>query len=170
MLQRGLKSEGMFSNMYAFFAYNIPGTIIVYGILFGTFHLIKSRPVSRLIRKYSFSGIFFFMLLDGNFESLTYFTMKQLRIFFSADSVHKITNILLLYFYFAVCFICVGSLLWMRCIYKSRIVYLLENRRESNLGLTCYIIDNGLIAVIFGTLHQLLLTYPNAQLAALILF
>lgn len=58
----------------------------------------------------------------------------------------------------------------MRCIYKSRIVYLLENRKENNLGLTCYIIDNGLIAVVSGTLHQLLLAYPDAQLVALIIF
>lgn len=61
-----MNSEGIFSNMSAFFAYNIPGTIILYGILFGIFHAIKAKPISRLIRKYSFSGIFFFMLLDGN--------------------------------------------------------------------------------------------------------
>lgn len=118
MLLRGLNSEGIVSNMHGFIVYNIRGTLIVFGFLYGTFQLLRARPVSRMVRKYSFCGIFFIMLLDGNVESITYFTMRELRIFFSANPAHKITNILILYFYFTVCFICVGSLLWMRCIYR----------------------------------------------------
>jgi hypothetical protein len=75
MLYRGVKKDGMI-NMYGFFAYNLPGTILIFGLLCGIFYVLREKPISRLVRKYSFFGIFFFMLLDGNVESITYFTMR----------------------------------------------------------------------------------------------
>lgn len=61
--RNGNKGGGFINNCYSFFVYTFPGTIITYFIFLGLFKLVRKRPASRLIRKFSIIGILITMIL-----------------------------------------------------------------------------------------------------------
>lgn len=61
-------------------------------------------------------------------------------------------------------------LLWFKFHYGKKSRYLFDEESSSNnLVISSTMFDRGIICVLFGVVHQLLLSYPNIQIGILLL-
>lgn len=74
-LGRNVNGGGFVNNCYSVFVFSIPGAIFIYIVMLLLFKAWKNRPISRLFRKYSFYGLLFPFIFEGNIESLTYYSI-----------------------------------------------------------------------------------------------
>lgn len=65
-LGRNSQGFGFFANNMDFFYYELPAIFISYIIFSMLFRALFNYPISRFIRKYSFSGILLFLVYEGN--------------------------------------------------------------------------------------------------------
>jgi hypothetical protein len=134
----------------------------------GLFKLVKNRPASRLIRKFSFFGLFIPMVFEGNIEWLTYYSIGEMTLFFSASLQHRLINVFIVFFQLIVTMISVGSVLLFKYHYRRLIFYFIEDKRNNGLGVLCQTVDNGIICMLFGIAHQVLFARPQLQLFVLL--
>lgn len=74
-LARNSNGGGFMNNCYSIFVYCIPGAVFIYIVMLLIFKVWKNRPVSRLFRKYTFYGLLFPFIFEGNIESITYYSI-----------------------------------------------------------------------------------------------
>jgi hypothetical protein len=168
VLARDEGGGGFVSNCYPFFVYNLPGTFFTYLVLFTLFKIVSRRPASRLIRTFSFFGVLITMIFEGNIESLTYYSIGEMNLFFSADFRHRLINIFITVFQFIITIVAVGSVLFFKYHYRRLIFYFIEDKRNNGLGVLCQTVDNGIICMLFGIAHQILFSRPQLQLFVLL--
>jgi len=78
-------------------------------------------------------------------------------------------NIFIIFFYFSVLFTATASIFWFKFCYIRKLRYLLEGYNNKLTGCINYTIDQGIICILFGAAHSLLLERPQSQIFALIL-
>jgi hypothetical protein len=107
------------------------------------------------------------MLCEGNIEQYSFYLFGELTTFFSASFRHKLVNLFLLAFFFVVVFSATALYLWFWSSYKKRLGYFVDNSKLTSGGVIGYTIDKGVVCLLFGAAHQLLLASPNLQLLVL---
>lgn len=107
------------------------------------------------------------MLCEGNIEQFSFYIFGEFTTFFSANFQHKIVNCAILFFFMMVIFCSFAFYIWLWSLPRCRVSYFTENIKVRLNGLLSYTIDRGVICVLFGAIHQLLLYKPNLQLLAL---
>ena len=63
---------GFFTNNLDFFFFELPVSLMIYGALAILFRLLFNYRISKYIRKYSFYGIFLFLVYEGNVEQFAF--------------------------------------------------------------------------------------------------
>jgi hypothetical protein len=109
------------------------------------------------LRKYCFKGIIFFIFFEGNVEEFTFYTLLELKLFFSHNVLHKGVNTLLSVFWFAVIFFSFAVLPFCFFCYGRKIKYLVEDCRPIAFSLIAATIDLGLVPLASGLIHSLFL-------------
>ena len=108
------------------------------------------------------------MIFDGNIEELTFFTFSQFRCFFSRSVYHKFLNVFIVIVFSLTIIIVFALPLWFKFHYGRKSRYLFEEQSTNILVIVSTMVDRGIICVLFGLAHQLLLSYPNLQISILI--
>lgn len=90
-------------------------------------------------------------------------------LFFSADVKHKLVNSFILIVGLLTLLFSVLGILYFKQTYKKKICYLIDEKKNNNLGIFCHIIDSGVICFMFGAIHQASIKSPNLQILLLIL-
>jgi hypothetical protein len=109
-----------------------------------------------MIRKFSFLGILMLMIFEGNVESLTYYSIGEMTLFFSSNLQHRFINVFIVYFQLITTIFSVGSPLLFKFHYRRLIFYFIEDKRNNIFGILCQTVDNGIICLLFGIVHQIL--------------
>ena len=134
----------------------------------GIFWLIRDRPASKMIRKFSFLGILLTMLFEGNIESLTFYSFGEMSLFYSANFMHRFINVFIVFFQLIITIFAVGSVFCFKFLYRTLIFYFVEDKKNNSLGILCQTVDNGVICLLFGIIHQILFARPQLQLMVLL--
>ena len=128
----------------------------------------KEWKFSVIFRKYSFAGTLVMMSLEGEIEGSTFFITEELLNLVSRGFQHNLLNLFFVYFYFIILMVAAAIFMLFKSHYKSMSKYFLETK--SNLrGVYSSMIDRGIICVLLGFVHRILLDSPNEQLVALLL-
>ena len=131
------------------------------------FNLTFHWKISKIFRKYSFFGILIIMVMEGNIEQFTFYLLGELTIFFSACFTHRIVNIFIVFFFYLVFTTGFAIFIFFKICYKKHLNKFIENSKANWVGMIGYTIDRGVICIIFGAAHQLLLSLPDYQILTL---
>jgi hypothetical protein len=145
----------------------LPFILFLVCILKVLFKIFFHKPISLLFRKFEFWGILLIMMFEGSIENLTFFSLAEFKAFFSACFKHKLLNLSILLLFFLLLFTVIGLLFWAKFHYGQRVKYLLDESQSKLPVIWGIIIDRGIICVLFGSVHQLLINAPNLQLFVL---
>lgn len=132
------------------------------------FYLLQRWSISIIFRPYAFYPTLIFALLEGNIESLTFYSFKELQTLFSFSLYHKFINVLSAIILFFVFFVCFGICLLLKYHYKKKTRILIDTVRSSFTSVLSISFDRGMIIFVLGATHQLLLPFPNIQMYTLI--
>lgn len=149
------------------FVYSIPISLFIYLIFLLAFRLSFRWKFSRIFRKYFFTGILLLMISEGNIQQFIFYILSELLLFYSGNLKHKMVNLFIIGFLFSIIFVTLACFFWFRAYYCRKVRYLIEQSKSSLIGIVCSSIDRGLICLIFGVAHRILLNFPNAQLLVL---
>lgn len=114
---------GFYANNLDFFYYELPFMFMIHFLLAIIFNLLFNHRVSLLLRKYSFYGTLLFIIYEGNVESFAFYFFAECKNLFSADLIHKIANVLMIYFFFLLIIFVIGGMLWFTYHYKKLTKY-----------------------------------------------
>lgn len=141
-------------------------------IIFLFFHIcfrqLQRWSISIIFRPYAFHPTLIFALLEGNIESLTFYSFKELQTMFSFSLYHKFLNVLSIFILFFLFFVCFGVCLWLKFYYKKKTKIMIDAEKSSFFSILSTSFDRGIIIFILGATHQLLLPFPNIQMFTLI--
>jgi hypothetical protein len=140
---------------------------IIYLLFLLYYKITKRWPISDLAKKYSFFGIFFIMIFEGNIEELTFFAVGELMLFISCSQTHKFVNVFVVFFLFVVTVFSFSFLVWVKVHYQHKAKHFLENHHHHLPGIVCSMVDRFSIAFLFGVVHRVMIKAPDAQLGAL---
>lgn len=129
--------------------------------------LVKNSYIRRLLLKYTMAIIVLLMVIQGNVEQYSYYMFAELSNFFSASFRHKIANVSLIAFFYIFILSSVG-IVWFICLHYKDNGKVLIKGRYNKLNLLIIMLEKGVICILLGLIHQLLLNDPNLQLFLLI--
>ena len=118
---------GFFANNFEFFFYELPGILLIYVIFSLAFRLLFNYRISKYIRKYSFYGVLFLIIYEGNVEQFTYYFFSECRLLFSATFTHKMGRVFMLLFFFFLLVFSVSGLTWFWFHYRKLVKYFMED-------------------------------------------
>ena len=118
---------GFFANNLDFFFYELPGSILIYILMYFAFKTLFNYRISKFFRKYSFSGIILLIIYEGKVEQFSFYFFSECRNLFSRTFSHKLAHVFMLFFFFILIVFCVGGLVWLRFHYKKFIKYFMED-------------------------------------------
>ena len=155
---------GFFANNMEFFFYQFPLAIGTYVLFLWLFKALFNYRISKYIRKYAFYGILLFIIYEGNIEQFAFYFFRECQNLFSFNFSHKISNVLMIYFFFLLIVFSVGGLLFFTFHYKKLIKYFLEDSKESNMGAVLFqSLERAIFPLAFGCVHALLLQHLFIQ-------
>ena len=142
---------------------------MIYALLYGFFRLFFNYRVSKYFRKYAFSGVFLYIMYEGNVEQFAFFFFSECKNLFSANLSHKMANVLMIYFFFLLIVFSIGGLLWFYYHYRKLCKYFLEESKENNMeAVIIESLERSVFPLVFGCVHALFL--DNLPLQTGILF
>ena len=97
------------------------------------FKMLFNYRISKYIRKYSFYGILLLIVYEGNIEQFSFYFFSECRNLFSRTWAHKMSRVLMLYFFFFLIIFAVGGLVWFKFHYKKLVKYFMEDQKETSL-------------------------------------
>jgi hypothetical protein len=155
-IERNPNGNGFFSNNLDFFFYELPGILLVYLLLFLAFRAIFKFKVSKYLRKYSFYGLLFLVVFEGNIEQFSFYFFTECSYLFSASLRHKFVNIFIIFFFFVMLVFAVGGLAWFRFHYRSMLKYFMEDSKKVRLrSILCESLERSAFPLLFGSVHAL---------------
>jgi hypothetical protein len=159
---------GFFAINLDFFFYELPGILAVYLLMALLFRATFRSSISKHLRKYSLWGIALALVFEGNFEQFAFYFFAECRTLFSASLAHRLANVFLLYFFFAMLVFAVGGLVWFRFWYRKLLKYFLEDSRKRRLAAVAFeSLERAVFPLLFGAAHALLLDNLLVQTAVL---
>lgn len=129
ILSRNEEGLGFFANNLDFFFYELPFSFIAYLILSLAFRTLFNYRISKYLRKYAFSGIFLFIIYEGNVEQFAFYFFSECKTLFSINFSHKIANVIMIYFFFLMLVFSIGGLLWFFYHYRKLVKYFMEDSK-----------------------------------------
>jgi len=162
--------EGFMANSSEFFINSLISNLIIGFAACILFLLFKKYKASKIIKKFSISGFILLLIFSGNIEYLTFFVFREFECFFSTDFVHKIVNLFIVLFFFLVIFVSISLLFWCKPIYKKLIKYMTAEYQSNMNGIIAKTVDQGIVCLLFGATHGILLNFPKIQLFTLLIF
>ena len=158
ILSRNPNGLGFFSNNLDFFFFELPLAFGTYFLMACIFKVLFNYRISKYIRKYSFYGIFLFIVYEGNVEQFAFYFFTECRNLFSANFSHKIANVVMIYFFFMMIIFSVGGLLFFTFHYRKLVKYFLEDSKESNMeAVVIESLERSVFPLVFGCVHALLI-------------
>ena len=168
ILERNENGLGFFANNLDFFFFELPLAFATYFIFACIFRLLFNYRISKYIRKYSFYGIFLFIVYEGNVEQFAFYFFTECRNLFSVNFAHKISNVVMIYFFFVMIIFSVGGLLFFTFHYRKLVKYFLEDSKEGNMeAVLIESLERSIFPLLFGCIHALLIDYLLIQTIAL---
>ena len=168
MKSRNPDGLGFFTNNLDFFFFELPVAFLLYGIFALIFRLLFNYRISKYLRKYSFYGIFLFLVYEGNVEQFAFYFFTECRNLFSANFSHKIANVVIVYFFFLMVVFSVGGLLFFTFNYRKLVKYFLEDSKESNIeAVVIESLERSIYPLVFGCTHALFI--DNLALQTIVL-
>lgn len=112
-IEKNNLGEGFWVNNIDFFYFEMPVMLVMYLCLCLLFKLLFNYRISLLFRKYSFCGLLLVIFYEGNMEQFSFYFFLEVQQFFSLSGFHKITNVVLVLFFFIAIVFAVGGLVWI---------------------------------------------------------
>lgn len=148
--------------------YSIPYFAVSLAIFYVLFRITFQYRVSRVFRRFTFACIAFILLVcEGNIEQYSFYVFGELTTFFSLNLKHKMVNCFIAFFFFMVFSSSIGLYFWILGNRRRNIKNFIENSKHNLRSIFFYTFDKGLICIVLGAAHQLLISFPNMQLLVL---
>ena len=142
--------------------------MVIFLCLHLAFHLLQKWYISIVIRPYAFYASLIFVVLEGSIEQLTFYGLGELRSLCSFNFEHKIINIISLLSIFFVLFTCFGLYLWLKAYYQKKAKIVTDAKYSTLTSLLSMSFDRGMVILLLGLTHQMLLNSPISQLFVLL--
>lgn len=120
------------------------------------FKLLFNYRVSLILRKYSFYGTLLFIIYEGNIESFAFFFFAECQNLFSANFIHKMANVFMIYFFFLLMVFVIGGMLWVTFHYRKLTKYFVEDFTPSISSVVLESMERSIFPLLFGCVHILL--------------
>jgi hypothetical protein len=119
------------------------------------FKLCFNFEISLLFRQYSFYAYLVLMLIEGNIEEFSYLFISELFTLFSFSFTDKISQVLMIGFFFFFIFAILSSYLIFKSTFNKLAKYFYDNCDTSIFGTVYLTITNGIFNFCLGSAHRI---------------
>lgn len=132
------------------------------------FKMLFQFRISLLFRQYTLFGYLFCVFLDGKIEIITFYFLSEVLLLVSSSFLQKLKVIFILFTYFLIFTIAIGSMLFLKALYGKLVKYIYENCKNPTTSSFQMSLSFGFYNILLGFIHRILLPFPLLQLYLLL--
>ena len=162
------RPNGVLLELADMFFVDIPVTLVTFIIGYFLFKLLFNFRISILFRQYSLAGLFFYILLNGKIEVLTFHFLSQILQFTSNGIYQKVLMVVIVFCYFLVFCFSISLMMIYKSAYQKLVKFIFENCKQPLYSVPFMTISFGFYNLALGFAHRILLNHPNWQIYVLL--
>jgi hypothetical protein len=143
---------------------DLPVTLIIFLLGNLLFKIFFNFRISLIFRQYSLYGLFFFILLNGKLEIITFYFISELLLMYSSNAIMKIQIVVIIGFFFFIFIVSIGLMIMYKSSYRKLTKFIFENCRRPENSLVFMTFSFGFYNILLGSVHRIFLNLPNLQI------
>jgi hypothetical protein len=105
---------------------DVPVTLIIFLLGNFLFKIFFNFRISIIFRQYSLYGLFFFILLNGKLEIITFYFISELLLMYSSNTIMKIQIVVIICFFFFIFIVSIGLMIMYKSSYRKLTKFIFE--------------------------------------------